>query len=102
MAVEHLWSHLPLMADASDLSRGWSIAISGLLIVFSALLLISLFIGFLPKALEVVARFWPEVDEVRSERGHPESHMPDEMDVLAAIGFVLHTELQQLKSPPRS
>ena len=78
-----------------EMSRGLSIAISGLVIVFSALLLISLFIASLPRVLELVAQVWPEVDDTHARAGHPESQVPDNTRVLAAIGYVLHTEMQR-------
>lgn len=77
------------------LSRGVAIAISGLAIVFVALLLISLFIASLPGILRKVASIWPEVDEPSAIARRPESLAADDGHVLAAIGFVLHTELQR-------
>ena len=82
-------------AAGAEMSRGLSIAASGLFIVFSALLLISLFIASLPRVLELVARVWPEVDDTHARAGHPESQVPDNTRVLAAIGYVLHTEMQR-------
>lgn len=79
--------------------RGVAIAVAGLLIVFTALLLITLFIASLPRLLGMLARGWPEVDEHHHWESHPESFLPENDTVLAAIGFVLHTEFQkQLKA----
>lgn len=101
---------LPMMADGaiatdlgpvllSSMSQGVSIAIAGLTIVFLALLLISLFIAWLPRMLEHVARVWPEVEERHSAEVsgeiYPESLVPEDGASLAAIGFVLHTEFQR-------
>ena len=84
-----------LLAVNSEITtRGVAIAISGLVIVFVALILISVFIASLPRILEIVARFWPEVDEPHAVESHPESLVADDGHVLAAIGFVLHTEFQ--------
>ncbi len=83
-----------LIAASTD-PRGVSIAIAGLLIVFVALLLISLFIASLPRILEFVARYWPEVDDSHGRHGHAENSDSDDAAVFAAIGFVLHTELQR-------
>ncbi len=81
---------------ASDvMSDGVAIAVVGIVIVFSALLLISLFIASLPQVLRVVGHFWPEANDGQRESGHPESQVADDSDVLAAIGFVLHTEFQR-------
>jgi Na+-transporting methylmalonyl-CoA/oxaloacetate decarboxylase gamma subunit len=65
--------------------QGMPIALTGMLIVFSVLVLISLFLVVLPKILAVIAKKFPEIE------GHVE-RVQDEDDgsVLAAIGFVLH------------
>lgn len=84
------------VGEAADrLGQGTSIAIAGLMIVFTALVLISLFIASLPRILAMVAKVWPEVDDPHSHPGHHESSVPDDAAVLAAIGFVLHTEMQK-------
>ena len=83
-------------AALSDVMReGISIAVAGIVIVFSALLLISLFIASLPRILQAVSHVWPEASDGHRESGHPESQVADDSDVLAAIGFVLHTEFQR-------
>ncbi|MEZ6061746.1 MAG: OadG family protein [Planctomycetaceae bacterium] len=84
---------------AVDFSRmisgeGPSIAISGMLIVFAALLLITLFISALPKILLAVGKFLPEAPERHALPDRSESLLPDDA-LLAAIGFVLHMELQK-------
>ena len=82
-----------------SMSEGVSIAIAGLTIVFLALLMISLFIASLPRLLEFVAQIWPEVEERHSAQAsgevYPESSVPEDGASLAAIGFVLHTELHR-------
>lgn len=85
-----------------NLDQGVAIAIAGLLIVFTALILISLFIASLPRLLLVVARIWPEVDDAHLEHGHPESGVPEDGAVLAAIGYVLHTEIQKQLAAERA
>jgi Na+-transporting methylmalonyl-CoA/oxaloacetate decarboxylase gamma subunit len=81
---------------ASDvMTEGISIAAAGIVIVFSALLLISLFIASLPRMLRVLSHVWPEASDGHHEVGHPENQVSDDSDVLAAIGFVLHTEFQR-------
>ncbi len=75
-------------------SDGLAIAGVGLAIVFAALILISLFIATLPRALQMVSRVWPEVDEPHVLE-HSEEEPEDDTAVLAAIGFVLHTEFQR-------
>ncbi len=85
-----------LAVQIDTLGRGVAIAFAGLLIVFVALLLISLFIATLPRVLVRVARVWPEIDEPSVVDGQAESRLAeDESRILAAIGFVLHTELRR-------
>ena len=75
--------------------QGMGIALTGMIIVFSVLALISLFIVLLPRILAVVAKKFPE------SMGHHGVPVQDEDDasVLAAIGFVMHlrrsTEIKQ-------
>ncbi|MGI9473946.1 MAG: OadG family protein [Rubripirellula sp.] len=89
--------------DESVAAEGLAIAFVGLLIVFTALILISLFIASLPWILRFVGQYWPEVDDAPAHHSHPESQVPDNDAVLAAIGFVLHTEFQrQLESEEAS
>lgn len=66
--------------------RGIEISIAGMLIVFAALALISLFIYYLPWFLRVFARMLP------SEEAPHGSAAPATSDdeVIAAIGFALH------------
>jgi len=91
---------LILTAAAAIGERGVAIALAGILIVGVALTLISLFIAALPRLLEVINQSWPEVDEPHGKKSHPESLVPDNDAVLAAIGFVLHSEFQkQLQHP---
>ena len=88
-----------LAATAPDVGRGFSIAVAGMLIVGVALTFISLFIAGLPRLLEIINDYWPEVEDRHSAPSHPESLVPDDDAVLAAIGYVLHCEFQkQLQS----
>lgn len=66
--------------------HGIEISIIGMLVVFTALTLISAFIALLPSVLRIVNLIYPLKDTgVMSERsGTPED------EVLAAIGSVLH------------
>jgi hypothetical protein len=66
-----------------------------MLIVFCALILISLFIALLPRILGVISQYLPETEEPHESLSHPESQRLDDDAVIAAIGFVLHTELQK-------
>ena len=76
-------------------SRGLAIAITGMLIVACALLLICLFISSLPKVLAAVATIWPEAAEPHTGKSHTDSLVLEDESVLAGIGFVLHQRLQE-------
>ncbi|QDT05994.1 hypothetical protein K227x_44010 [Rubripirellula lacrimiformis] len=92
---------MPILAE-SVYGRGLAIAIAGLVIVFAALVLLSLFIASLPTLMRLLDRIWPEVDHSHRETSHPESHVADDGAVLAAIGFVLHSELQHYSDSQKS
>ena len=74
-------------------SNGITISIVGIIIVFSALTIIALFIAMLPKLLPLAAMLFPE-----EETGHAApttSKSSDHEEVLAAIAYTLfhkHTE----------
>ena len=76
------------------LQKGGVIAATGILIVFAALLLISIFIAALPRLLESIATIFPEVTDRPVAKDSSPSLLPDEA-VLAAIGYVLHSEMQK-------
>jgi Na+-transporting methylmalonyl-CoA/oxaloacetate decarboxylase gamma subunit len=81
------------------ITQGITIAIAGMLIVGVALSLISLFIAGLPRVLDTIGKFWPEVDEPHGKKSHTHSLITDNDAVIAAIGYVLHCEYQkQLQS----
>jgi Na+-transporting methylmalonyl-CoA/oxaloacetate decarboxylase gamma subunit len=80
---------------------GISIAVMGMLIVFVALALVSLFIASLPRILEALNDYLP------AEHAHHGGHaaaaaddVDDDEPIIAALGFVLHQELhkQQTRS----
>lgn len=78
--------------DAVQAANGLSIAITGTLIVFTALAAISLFIGILPKVLTALGPWLPEID---SHHDAPASAavMPDSDDrgkLAAAIASAVH------------
>ena len=83
-------------AEEVDLSRGIAIALSGMGIVVVVLLLIIGFISSLPKILAVVATYFPESEGHHArKKSHPESQVAEDEAVLAAIGYVLHSRLNQ-------
>ena len=75
--------------------QGVAISIVGLSIVFSALVLVSLFIAVLPWILDKLSPWLPHVDESHDSPSIAESTGDDEKMVVAAIGYVLHTEMQK-------
>gem|GEM_PF-831685 len=76
-------------------SNGVSIAITGMLIVFVALAIISLFIRLLPVMLAWLEPILPELES----HGHAPSvaqQLPaDNEKIVAAIGYVLHLEMEK-------
>lgn len=76
--------------------NGIAISITGMLIVFAALVFISVFIALVPKILVLLEPILPK------GHAHHVSPPPDEQTaldhekVVAAIGIVLHTELQKI------
>ena len=70
--------------------QGLSIAVTGMLIVFSTLLFISLFIVALPKILEKLKGILPP--ETMHHTAVSETAVPEEEEaIVAAVGLVLHT-----------
>ena len=70
-----------------DQAQGWGIAATGLIIVFVALTMISVFIKLLPRAMGVLDTVFPE-----DHHGHgaPAKKAAADEEVIAAIGFALH------------
>ena len=75
--------------------NGIPIAMLGMVIVFSALVLISLAITALPRLLNAISPYLPPVEEPHDGPPPAESTAGDEEAVIAAIGFVLHSEMQK-------
>ncbi len=82
------------LRNISD-ANGLALSITGMLIVFAALLLVTLFIAALPKVLAQLDGIFPEV---RHHHGSPAARAPvrasqpaapDEA-LVAAIGYALH------------
>ena len=68
--------------------NGLSVTVTGMLIVFFALIIISVFIALLPRVLTVVARFFPEKEEGVARAAEPDAR------VIAALGYVLHQRMR--------
>jgi len=77
---------LNLSYDNIIAGNGISISITGMLIVFAALVLISLFIAMLPKLLPPLEKLFPEEHHHGSAPKKEKDHGP----VLAAIGYALY------------
>ncbi len=78
--------------------NGIAISITGMLIVFAALVIISVFIALVPKLLAVLDPILPK-GHAHVAAPTPEEQTPlDHEKVVAAIGMVLHTELQKISS----
>jgi len=71
-----------------------AIAITGMVIVFTALTLISVFIAVLPKLLSAIEPYLPAVEGHHHAPTTAERFPTDEEKIVAAIGHVLHTERQ--------
>jgi Na+-transporting methylmalonyl-CoA/oxaloacetate decarboxylase gamma subunit len=99
-----------LMAQAeSQPATGWqgivegdgiSIAITGMLIVFAALTIISLFIALVPHLLAALAPILPKLHSHHAPPGRAEQVPLEHEKVVAAIAAVLHTELQIVMRKP--
>ena len=67
--------------------NGLNVSITGMLIVFCSLAIISIFIALLPRLLALVARRFPEKEEAAARAAEPDER------AIAAIGYVLHQRL---------
>lgn len=85
------------IADAN----GLGIAITGMTIVFVALVGISLFIAAMPRVLDLLDRWLPDLESGHGPATPAEQVSSDEEKIIAAIGFVLHSEMQRTSSDAR-
>ena len=91
---------MPLFAqtsgfDAISQSNGVSIAVTGMLIVFFALTIITLFIRLLPTALKRFERYLPRLESHAQPPTAAERSTGDNERIVAAIGYVLHLEMEK-------
>jgi len=77
--------------------QGVSISVTGMLIVFSALAIISLFIRLLPVMLSLLGPILPNLEPHAQPATVAEQMPSDREKIVAAIGYVLHSELQKAK-----
>ena len=75
------------------LNQGVSVAIAGMLVVFSVLVLISLFITFLPRALDLLHLVAPEEDRLPQPEKARSTAQNEEL--AAAIGYAMHLQTQK-------
>jgi Na+-transporting methylmalonyl-CoA/oxaloacetate decarboxylase gamma subunit len=78
-------------------SQGVSIAVTGMLIVFSTLIIISLFIAVLPRILEILKGILPSETAHHAAAPAKASAVTaagEEEAVAVAVGFALHTRRQ--------
>jgi len=96
-------------ADTAPATSGWqavvdnngpSIAITGMLIVFAALAIIAGFIAAVPSILTVLEPILPKSHAAHAPPARQEQTPLDQEKVVAAIGLVLHTELQKITNNP--
>ena len=81
--------------EAISRANGVSIAVTGMLIVFFALTIITVFIRLLPLML---ARFEPYLPRLESHGQPPTAaeRLPvDNEKIVAAIGYILHMEMEK-------
>ncbi|MFT5085947.1 MAG: Na+-transporting methylmalonyl-CoA/oxaloacetate decarboxylase gamma subunit [Candidatus Latescibacterota bacterium] len=71
--------------------QGFELAFAGMIIVFSALSLVSIFIALLPRCLVFVNRWVPEVHHHSAPKARAKAPTAaNEAEIAAAIGYVLH------------
>lgn len=75
--------------------NGIGITVTGMLIVFSGLLLISLFIAALPRALELKGRIAAIRDISAPVPTAAATEPPSEAEIMAVISLVLHLETER-------
>lgn len=75
--------------------QGIGITLTGMLIVFSGLALISLFIVILPKLLELPGRLANRETTAQEIRQAVDDSEPSEEELIAVISLVLHEEMQR-------
>ena len=81
--------------DAISQANGISIAVTGMLIVFFALTIITLFIRLLPVALVRFQAYLPRLEPHGQPPSAAERLPVDNERIVAAIGYVLHLEMEK-------
>lgn len=78
--------------------QGISVSITGMLIVFFALTLITVFIAVLPKILAAIEPIFPSKEDVVTAVDAPDTGVGVTEEVAAAIAFSIHLERLKKKS----
>lgn len=78
---------------------GLPLAMTGIAVVFTALVLVTAFIAALPKLLPTLERWFPP-----AEHGHgaPAPRADESEELAVAIGYALHREFQRQRVSSRS
>ncbi len=76
-------------------AEGVSIAVTGMLIVFFALVIISLFIRLLPVLLGLMEPILPRLESHTQPPSAAERLPAENEKLVAAIGYVLHMEMEK-------
>ncbi|HUG91579.1 MAG TPA: OadG family protein [Planctomycetaceae bacterium] len=87
---------MPLVLDLHRVLEhdGLEIAVTGMLIVFAVLALVSGFIALLPRALARLEAVLPAPHDAHAPRP-PSAAAGDEVELLAAVAFCLHLEIER-------
>ncbi len=85
--------------------NGLGISLTGMIIVFCGLILISVFIGLLPKILELGVDGQKEKNKTTKQEASTvtpriEADDEDELDIVSIIGLVLHMEQERQAGNP--
>ncbi len=79
--------------------NGIAITITGMLIVFFALTLITLYLIYLPKFLQLLDKWIPHKEESPMVADAPQTQPSFSPELAAVIGYALHLELKKQPHP---
>ena len=98
------WAFLLIAQDTNSLGKGFqaisdgnglAIALTGMLIVFFALAIITLFIRLLPVVLVWLEPILPRLESHADSPSVAEQLPTEREKIVAAIGYVLHREMEK-------
>ncbi len=99
MQIDPMETHIHMSFQQVLDGNGIAITVTGMLIVFFALALITLYLTFLPKALQLLDKWFPSKEEHHMVADQPQTQSSFSPELAAVIGYALHLEL---KKHPRS